>query len=372
MKSIGIIGQSGFIGTHLFNRISLLNKEYSLINFKKSFFSDKKKFQDFIRKCNIVVHLSGVNRAKNPDDIYNENMLLTDKLIDALDKSKSKAHIIFSSSTQESLKNPYGSSKKESSTKLQNFTDLNDLKFTSLIIPNVFGPFCKPYYNSVISTFCHQIINEKNPKIDIDASLKLIYVDDLIDIIINCFEQTKSKKIINIPHYKQIKVSNILTYIKSFKSSYIQNGSIPDLNDPFIKNLFNTFRSYLNYNEIYPFKLKINSDDRGSFIETMKLSSGGQVSFSTTRPNVTRGNHFHTHKVERFTVIQGKARIEFRKIDNKKKYVFYLDGSSPSFVDMPIWYTHSITNIGNDELYTLFWVNEVYNIEKPDTYFMEV
>ena len=116
----------------------------------------------------------------------------------------------------------------------------------------------------------------------------------------------------------------------------------------------------------------MNSDDRGSFIETMKLKSGGQVSFSTTKPNVTRGNHFHTNKVERFSVIRGKARIEFRKIDNKKKYVFYLDGSSPSFVDMPVWYTHNITNIGNDDLYTLFWVNEVFDIKKPDTYFMEV
>ena len=372
MHNVGITGQNGFIGNHLYNRLSLLNDRYSLVYFEKSFFSDKKSLQAFVKKCDIIVHLAGINRAENQEEVYKENMLITDCLINAIKESKSTAHIIFSSSIQETLNNAYGISKKESSLKLMNFTKLNNLKFTSLIIPNVYGPFCKPFYNSVVATFCHQVINDENPIIKIDSKLKLIFVDDLVELIIKCFNQKEKMKIIKIPYSISVKVSDVLKHINSFKSKYVKNGIIPDLKKSFIKNLFNTFRSHLNYNDIYPFKLKINSDERGSFVETMKLSSRGQVSFSLTHPNVTRGNHFHTRKTERFAVIKGKAKIEFRKIGTEKKYVFQLDGSKPSFVDMPVWYTHNITNVGTTDLYTIFWVDEIFNKFDPDTYFMEV
>ncbi len=144
---------------------------------------------------------------------------------------------------------------------------------------------------------------------------------------------------------------------------------IPDLSNTFERNLYNTFLCYVDHESFFPFHLKLNTDNRGSFVETVKLNSGGQVSFSTTVPGITRGNHFHIRKAERFAVIKGKARIEIRRVGTNNKLSFELDGARPSFVDMPIWHTHNITNIGEEELYTIFWVSEHYDANDPDTYF---
>ena len=149
-------------------------------------------------------------------------------------------------------------------------------------------------------------------------------------------------------------------------------GQVPDLDDSFIRNIFNTFVSYIDHSSFFPFYLKKHSDERGSFVETVKVKCGGQVSFSTTAPGVTRGNHFHTRKTERFAVIKGKARIDIRKIGTNKVNSFELDGHKPSFVDMPIWYTHRITNVGDEDLYTIFWINEEFNSADPDTYYQEI
>jgi UDP-2-acetamido-2,6-beta-L-arabino-hexul-4-ose reductase len=152
----------------------------------------------------------------------------------------------------------------------------------------------------------------------------------------------------------------------------MDKGVFPVLNDKFEVNLFNTFRCYMDIPNHYPVKLVMNTDDRGTFVETIKTGLGGQVSFSTTKPGITRGNHFHTRKIERFAVIKGKARIQLRRIGTDKVLDFELDGSEPSYVDMPIWYTHNITNVGDEELYTIFWINEFFNPDDPDTFFEKV
>ena len=136
--------------------------------------------------------------------------------------------------------------------------------------------------------------------------------------------------------------------------------------------MFHTFLSYINYESFFPFCYNINTDNRGSFVEIIRLESGGQISFSTTKPGITRGNHFHTRKTERFSVIKGKAKVEIRKIGAKKKYCFKLDGNEPSFIDMPIWHTHNITNVGDEDLYTIFWINEHFDENNPDTFFQTV
>ena len=161
---------------------------------------------------------------------------------------------------------------------------------------------------------------------------------------------------------------NLLNY----KEIYQDKGEIPKLNNKFELNLFNTFRCYMDISNHFPVKLNQHTDPRGSFVEIIRLGIGGQVSFSTTKPGITRGNHFHTRKIERFAVIKGKARIQLRKIGSDEVLDFYLNGDEPAYVDMPIWYTHNIKNIGEDTLYTNFWINEPYNPEDADTYFEEV
>lgn len=371
---IGITGQAGFIGTHLYNFLNLDKENFNLIPFKDEFFDDEIIFNNFVSKCDCIVHLAALNRHNEEKIIFSKNIELVDKLIKALEKTKSKAHIIFSSSTQEERDNIYGRSKREGRLKLTEFAKRNNSGFTGLIIPNVFGPFGRPFYNSVISTFSHQLVNNTFPKIEIDAELKLIYVGELVkeirDII---FSKSQSvRDIFPISHTYEIKVSEILKKLEYFRELYFNSAVIPNLVNNFEINLFNTFRSYIDYNTFFPYKCKMNIDERGNFSELIKLNIGGQISYSTTKPGITRGNHFHTRKIERFTVIKGKALIQLRKIGSSEIINLEINGETPSFVDMPVWFTHNIKNTGNDELITIFWINEFYDPKDSDTYFETV
>ncbi len=372
MKKIGITGQAGFIGTHLYNYMGLKKDEVIQIPFQDNYFDDSSKLEEFVGKCDIIIHLAALNRHNDPQTIYDTNLLLVRKLIRALDKTGSKPHVLFASSTQEERDNMFGKSKREGREMMANWAEKNKIPFTGLIIPNVYGPFGHPYYNSVIATFCHQVTHHEQPKIEIDAQLKLIYIGELVDKIWKLINDQTTGRKFRIPHTSERKVTELLHIIKHFKRQYADEGVFPELKDSFELNLFNTFRCYMDISLHYPVKLEMKSDDRGSFVESIKSALGGQVSFSTTKPGITRGNHFHTRKIERFIVIKGSARIQLRRIGDHNTIDFELNGSEPSYVDMPIWYTHNITNAGDDELYTIFWINELFNPDDPDTYFEEV
>ena len=377
MIKIGITGQSGFVGTHLYNTLGLQPERFERIPFEDAFFADEDKLKAFVQSCDVVVHLAAMNRHNDPEVLYQTNVGLVKQLIDACEITNSKPHILFSSSTQEERDNLYGKSKKEGRELLEQWAEKNDAQFTGFVIPNVFGPFGNPYYNSVVATFCHQLTHGETPKIEVDGEIKLIYVAGLIKEFINKINSpmTNDQNPVtryNVPHTAQIKVSALLQKLSEFKENYFEKGMIPNLDDSFNRNLWNTFLCYIDHATFFPFQLKLNTDERGSFVETIKLNSGGQVSFSTTVPGITRGNHFHTRKAERFAVIKGKARIEIRRIGTNEVLSFKLDGNYPSFVDMPVWYTHNITNMGNEELYTIFWINEHFETSDADTYFEKV
>lgn len=369
MKRIGITGQNGFVGTHLYNTLGLLNQKYIRVNFDKSFFWDDALLDEFVQKCDVIVHLAGMNRNNDPEVIYKTNIDLAEKLIAAIKRTKSNPHIIFSSSSQEEKDNPYGRSKKEARIKLQACVEEQGGVFSGLIIPNVFGPFGKPYYNSVIATFSHQLNHGETPKIEVDADLNLLYVDELVQQILEIIDDQTNSQALKIPHSTSCRVSEILTLLMSFKENYLDHGKLPELNSTFELNLFNTFRSFIDLKNHFPTKYQQHTDERGAFTELIRSEIGGQVSFSTTKSGITRGNHFHTRKIERFAVIKGKARIQLRKIGTDELIEFELDGNEPAFVDMPIWYTHNITNVGDEELYTVFWINEAFDPANPDTYF---
>ena len=372
MLKVGITGQSGFIGTHLFNFLDLKKEEITRIPFRDDYFSDNNKLEEFVGQCDVIVHLAALNRHNDPQTIYDTNIDLVKKLINAFENTGSKPHVLFSSSTQEERDNIFGRSKREGREMFAQWAGRNGALFTGLVIPNVFGPFGNPYYNSVVATFSHQLTHYEEPKIEVDAELKLICIGDLVRIIYNAISAKVSDKLFRVPHTNEIKVTEILSLLQKFKSLYFEQGIFPDMQDPFERNLFNTFVCYMDIENHFPVKLRKSTDDRGSFVETVKLNSGGQVSFSTTRPGITRGNHFHTRKAERFAVIKGKALIQLRRIGTDKLLNFELDGNEPAYVDMPIWYTHNITNVGNDDLYTIFWINEFFDPEDPDTFYEKV
>ena len=369
---VGITGQAGFLGTHLYNTLGLYPDEFERIPFEDDFFKDIKELYEFVKRCDVIVHLAAMNRHNDPEVIYETNISLVEKLIEALDTAGNKPHVIFSSSIQEERDNMYGRSKREGREMIAKWAGSNNALFSGLVFPNLFGPFGEPFYNSFITTFSYQLTNNQEPNIETDASIPLLYVNDAVKTIINVIRNKRSSDKIEVHYSGEYLVSDILDILKVYKIEYFENGLIPLLNEAFEINLFNTFRSFIDQKAHNPVNLKLNTDDRGSFVETVRTHLGGQFSFSTTLPGITRGNHFHTRKIERFAVIKGKAVIRMRRIGKEEKLEFSLDGTQPSFVDMPVWYTHNITNVGDEDLYTLFWVNEFFDPEDPDTYYEEV
>lgn len=366
---IGITGQDGFVGKHLYNTLGLFPDEFQRVEFQRNFFESEADLDSFVLQCDVIVHLAAMNRHESQEVIYETNVNLVEKLIASLERTNSKPHVLISSSSQEEKDNLYGKSKREGRELLVNWAEKNEAVFTGLVIPNVFGPFGKPLYNSVVATFCHQVSHNETPKIDVDGDLKLIYVGELVQEIIKQIQTKNKQPKLEIQPTSEKKVSEILALLEKYKTEYQDKGSIPELNSTFELNLFNTFRCYMDIAHHFPVKLMQHTDDRGSFVEIIRLELGGQVSFSTTKPGITRGNHFHTRKIERFAVIKGKALIQLRKIGTDEVLNFELDGDEPAYVDMPIWYTHNIKNIGDDILYTNFWINEFFNPNDADTYF---
>lgn len=371
MIRIGVTGSNGFIGWHLCQTLKLNSDNFQIIDFKRGWFDYNLELDNFVYNCDVIVHLAGLNRHSDESTIYETNVGIANKLVDAFKRTNYKGQVLFSSSIQEERNNDFGNSKIEARTIFSKWAKDNGAKFKGLIIPNVFGAFGVPFYNSVVATFSHQLVNNESPRIETDATLNLIYINDLVKKIIELFNN-ESNETVNIKFTDTYKVSQILELLYQFKVTYLENGQIPGFKNQFEINLFNTFRSYINLSTYFPIKYKNNIDERGNFVEIIRLETGGQVSFSTTKPEVTRGNHFHTRKIERFSVIKGKALIQLRKIGTNEVFDYYLSGDEPAYVDMPIWYTHNIKNIGEEELYTIFWINEFYDVNDPDTYFEKV
>lgn len=372
MLRIGITGQPGFVGTHLFNLLGVQD-DVERIPFKDEYFADENTLRAFVRQCDAIVHLAAMNRHPDPQVIYDTNIQLVKQLIAAMEAENVTPHVLFSSSTQEERGNLYGTSKREGRELFEAWAKRSGAKFTGCVIPNVFGPYGRPNYNSVVATFCHKLTHGEQPEIQVDGSIKLIYVGDLCREFLDIIRNGESASPRPIPHGAECKVSELLATFERFKAQYFEQGIIPELPTKFDVQLFNTFCGYIDHKQFFPFDLKLNTDQRGTFVELVKLDNiGGQISFSTTVPGITRGNHYHTRKIERFAVIKGKAKIELRKVGCEEKMIFELDGSQPSFVDMPVWHTHNITNIGDEDLYTVFWINEFYNPADPDTFFEEV
>ena len=370
---VGITGQAGFMGSHLYNFIDTKGNHIKQIPFKRSYFDTALELENFVKQCDVIVHIAAMNRHEDQEVIYNTNVSLVEKLISACKSAQATPKILFSSSSQEEKDNLYGKSKRDGRKLLEDWSKQSGAAVSSLIIPNVFGPFGKPNYNSFIATFCHKIVNNVEPTIINDGSVNLIYINELCEEFYKeIVLESKGTTTIKVEHTATKKVSEILTLLKEYKTSYYDGGKVPNTPiNSFELNLFNTFTSFIP-KDYFPRKFIKHSDNRGAFVEIMRAGVSGQSSYSTTVPGITRGNHYHTRKIERFAVISGKASIQLRKVGSDQVFEYILDGKEPAYVDMPVWYTHNIKNIGDTELITLFWINEPYDPEDADTYFVEV
>ena len=366
-----VSGHTGFVGEHLLRKLKCLDLNYQIDFLTKSDFQSRSDLANKISPDDIIFHFAGVNRDINEEKVYEKNIEINQLLYSALEDIKFKGKLLFTSSTQEELNTMYGKAKKNARLKFEEQSNSLNYLFYGIIIPNIFGPFCKPNYNSFIATFSYKILNKEIPKIDNDKKVSLIYIGDFIDEIINILDSDKPIEL-NTNLIYEHNVSEILMKLNTFNNLYIKKGQIPNVNLHFDLCLFNTFRSYIDINSFFPKKHNEFKDNRGHFSELTRSFSEGQTSCSITKKDEIRGNHFHTRKIERFSVIQGKAKIQLRELLSEEKSEFILDGAIPSYVDIPIWYTHNIQNIGNEDLITIFWINEHYKEDSSDTYLENV
>lgn len=376
-----VTGAAGFIGKNLISELNNIKNGKSksscltsnLTIYEYDLNTSRQLLDEYTKDCDFVCHLAGVNRTSNDDDFMNTNFGFTSVLLESLKKNGNKAPILITSSTHASGDTLYGKSKRAGEELLFNYGVQNDVKVLVYRLTNVFGKWCRPNYNSAVATFCHNIAHGLDITVnDPDVTMNLVYIDDVVSEFINaiCSNESKDGEYCYISTVHTVKLGKIAELLYSFKQTR-ENLSVPKLDDEFEKKLYSTYLSYLpEKNFSYP--LKMNVDDRGSFTEILRTCDCGQFSVNISKPGITKGNHWHHTKNEKFVVVSGKGLIQFRKIGDDKIIEYYVSGEKIEVVDIPVGYTHNIINLGDTDLVTFMWCNECFNPDKPDTYFEEV
>lgn len=368
MKRIVITGAAGLIGWHAWSRLHAENcaagfkglpKPYDLIPLGHTEFNNAEALQKALTGADAVLHYAGVNRGEDAS-VEAANPAIAQTLVDALKDVKADPHVVYANSIHASRDIPYGRSKRIAGEILDAFAS----RYTNIILPHIFGEGAKPYYNNVTATLIDQLLKGETPTVNPDGVVNLLHAGDAAQVAIEAVNNAKTGDI--APEVHTITIPALLEKIMNFQSLYSANV-FPDMSDSFDLKLFNCYRN-ASYPDNWPKQLKLNTDDRGMLFEAVKGGNGGQSFLSTTKPGITRGDHFHVTKIERFLVVQGEAIIRMRKIGSDKVWEFPVTGAVPSVVDMPTLHTHSIENVGEGELLTLFWSHEIFDHQNPDTY----
>ncbi|MEK4698964.1 capsular polysaccharide biosynthesis protein CapF [Solibacillus sp. FSL R7-0668] len=368
--NILVTGAKGFIGKNLI--AELKNCGINQI-FEYSRDSDPKILETYVEECDFVFHLAGVNRPQHEHEFMEGNYEFTLQLIELLKKSHKTPPIVTTSSIQAELDNPYGNSKKAMEDLVFQYQEETGANVYVYRLPNVFGKWSKPNYNSVVATFCYNIARDLDIQVhNPDAELNLCYIDDVLEEMLQALGgvPTVQGNYCVIPTMYTIQLGALANLIISFKDSRT-NLSIVNMDDPLTKKLYSTYLSFLPVDQ-FSYDLKMNLDNRGSFTEFIRTPNRGQVSVNVSKPGVTKGNHWHHTKNEKFLVVSGEGLIRFRKLDADDIIEYRVSGEKLQVVDIPTGYTHSIVNVGETDLVTVMWVNECFDPVKPDTYYLEV
>ncbi|WP_010529269.1 NAD-dependent epimerase/dehydratase family protein [Lentibacillus jeotgali] len=370
MINVLITGAGGFIGKNLIDRLHR-EKEVRLKQYHHG--DDLSLLYEHLNDADIIYHLAGVNRPQNNEEFARVNRGLTELIVNYLKEHHKNPKIVLSSSTQAELDIPYGLSKREAEEVLKNYSNETGADVCIYRLPGVFGKWCRPHYNSVVATFCHELAYGRDIDIhDANKPLELVYIDDVVDSFTDCLANTKTKEefyfYINQTFHTTVGgLTQKLYEIKDMRKTLI----IPDLSDKLTKYLYTTYLSYLDENN-FSYELPVHQDERGSLVELIKSHEAGQIFMSTSREGVIRGNHYHHTKVEKFCVIKGAANIKLRKIDSDQLNTYAVSDQNIEIVDIPPGYTHSIENVSDGEMIVLFWANELFDPNNPDTFFLKV
>lgn len=378
--NILITGAKGFVGKNLVAQLKNIqegkvkNTNFpSLTLYEYDVDTDPALLDGYCADCDFVFHLAGVNRPKDPSEYMEGNFGFTSTLLETLKKHNNSCPVMLSSSTQAALDNDYGRSKKAGEDLLFQYGEETGAKVLVYRFPNVFGKWCRPNYNSAVATFCHHIAHGLPITVnDPSVHMTLVYIDDVVGELLDALENKEHSDggFCKVPVEYKITLGEIVDLIYSFRASR-EERSIPDMSDGFTKKLYATYLSYLPEDQ-FSYPLKMNIDNRGSFTEIIRTKDRGQFSVNISKPGITKGNHWHHTKNEKFVVVSGKGVIRFRKPDSDQIIEYFVSGDKIEVVDIPTGYTHNIENLGDADMVTFMWCNECFDPERPDTYFLEV
>jgi UDP-2-acetamido-2,6-beta-L-arabino-hexul-4-ose reductase len=371
LRSILITGSQGFLGKNLVQKLSMRD-DIKIIEHEVHHSRDE--LEDALHKADVIVHLAGVNRPKIVDEFMRGNAEFTQDICDMLREVNGKPRIIMSSSIQAELGNPYGISKRLAEEELKKFADESGAEVVVFRFKNIFGKWSRPNYNSVVATFCHNIARDLPITVtDPSRELELVYIDDVIAAIVNEIDSKDAKLGFHfaeeIEGFK-VRLGDLADTIQAFRESRI-SCMLPEFSNRFTACLYATYLSYLDGNDL-AYDLEQKTDPRGALAEFIKSPHIGQIFVSRTKPGITRGNHYHHTKVEKFFVVEGTGIVRLRHLRTGELVEYKVSGDDFRVVDIPPGYTHSIENIGSTDMVVIFWASEVFDPERPDTYYCEV
>ena len=361
---VAVTGPDGFIAWHT---RAMIHSESGgdAIHIGRSAFADSAAMDAALADADAVIHLAGVNRASTDTEIAEVNPRLAQKLVDGLRRADRQIPVVYGNSIHSDGDTVFGEAKRQAAHILTEFGNATGTPIVDVVLPNIFGEHGRPFYNSVVATFCHQLALGETPEIQVDRELPLLHVQRAARELLAATQVGQSKQI--RPEGTVRSVTGLLSELVPMRDAY-RTGDLPDLSEPFTRDLFNTYRAY-TFPGSWPIFTPVRADQRGDLYEAVKASGGEtQVFFSTTRPGFTRGQHFHLHKVERFIVLRGEGVIRLRKLFTDEIVEFPVSGDRPAILDMPTMWVHSITNTGDEDLVTLFYADEVFDPANPDTF----
>lgn len=370
MKNVVVTGAAGFVGKNLVTALQRLD-DVEVISVGSG--DDRSVLDSALLKADIIYHLAGVNRPKDEEDFAKGNTGLTRYIVNFLEQNNRTPKIILPSSAQAALDNPYGLSKKEAEDAVLGYHQKTGAAVAVYRLPGVFGKWSRPNYNTVVATFCHNIARGLDITISApDHELELVYIDDVVAEFLKHLDDdfAKDRQRCTVSRTFRVTLGELAERIRKLHAIR-ETLVIPDLADDFMKCLHATYLSFLP-EDGFAAPVKMFTDERGWLFELIKSEHFGQIFVSRTLPGITRGNHYHDTKLEKFCVIQGQGIIRFRKINSSEILEYPVNGEKISVVDIPPGYTHSIENNGDTEMICLFWANQVFDPEAPDTYWEKV
>lgn len=363
LGKVAITGGYGFLGWHTACRLRALHG-VEPVRLGREDFRDPETLHASLEGVDTVIHIAGVNRAESDELVEQGNVALAQAMATAVTTIGRPVDVVFANSVQAQVDNAYGRGKARAATIVGDAVRAAGGHFADLRLPNLFGEHGRPGYNSFVATFAHEVVAGRRPTVSDDREIPLLHAQDAAEALIAAVGSSASQ----VVEAEHIGIGEVLSLFQEFHALYAERGEVPDISTPMRRNLFNTYRAAA-FPEMWPIRPQVHADNRGDLFETIRAHGGTGMAFmSTTLPGQKRGEHYHLHKIERFFVVKGEAEIELRRLMHDEVVTFRLSGEQPSFVDMPALWVHNIRNVGDTELVTMFWADQLLDQADPDQF----